>query len=78
MKILLILNLVGFDDNLFVTTGYDNKKSSKMLKLWDIRKLNNNNLLNEGEITSIKISHSKSDVFTPFINKELKIIYVIG
>ena len=48
-----------------------------MLKLLDIRK-QSNNLLNEGEITSIKINDSKADIFTPFINKELKIIYAIG
>ena len=48
-----------------------------MLKLWDIRKQSNNSL-NKGEITSIKINSSKTDIFTPFINKELKIIYAIG
>ena len=65
------------DNNLFVTTGYDNEKSKNMLKLWDIR-YQNNNLLNKGEIISIKIDGSKSDILTPLINKELKIIYVIG
>ena len=65
------------DNNLFVTTGYDKAKKGKMLKLWDIRKQNNNSL-NEGEITSIKINDSKADIFTPFINKKLKIIYAIG
>ena len=64
------------DNNLFVTTSYDNKKGKNMLKLWDIRN-QNNNLLNEGEITSIKIDGSKSDILTPLINKELKIISVI-
>ena len=66
------------DNSLFVTTGYENKRGKKMLKLWDIRKQSNNNLLNEGEITSIKIDGSKSDILIPLINKELKIIYVIG
>ena len=65
------------DNDLFVTTGYDNKKSKHMLKLWDIRN-HNNNFLNEGELASIQIDKSKSDIFTPFINKELKIIYILG
>ena len=30
------------DNNLFATMGYDDIKSSKILKLWDVRKLNNN------------------------------------
>ena len=39
------------DNNLFVTTGYENKRDRKILKLWDIRK-QSNYLLNEGELTS--------------------------
>jgi hypothetical protein len=65
MKILFLLNLN--DKNLFLTNDYDSKTLSKILKIWDIRK-QSNNLLNEGEIMSIKIDDSKSDILTSFIN----------
>ena len=64
------------DNNLFATTGSDNKKNAQFLTLWDIRKQKDSSL-NEGEITSIEISKSKYNILTPFINKELKLIYLI-
>ena len=69
--------LSWIDNFLLVTTGFDNKKGGTMLKLWDIRKQKDSSL-NEGEIASIEINKTKTRTFTPFINKELKIIYIIG
>jgi len=63
------------DNNLLVATV--NNNNSKMLKLWDIRKPKNSSL-NEGEIASIVINKLKKRIFTPFVNRELKIIYIIG
>ena len=67
--------LAWIDNNLFVSIVND--KNAKSLKLWDIRK-NNANEISSIEISSIEINQLKSDIFTPFINKELKIIYIIG
>ena len=65
------------DNNLFATTGSDNKKNVTMLKLWDIRKQKDPSL-NEGEISSIEINKAKySFIPIPFINKEIKLIYLI-
>jgi WD40 repeat protein len=67
--------LAWIDNNLFVSTVRD--KNMKLLKLWDIRKYKDFSL-NESEISSIEINQLKPGIFTPFINKELKIIYIIG
>ena len=64
------------DNNLLATTGSDNRKNVSMLKIWDIRKQKDSSL-NEGEIASIEINKSKYCISIPFINKELKIIYII-
>ena len=64
------------DNNLIATTGSDSKKNATMLKLQDIRKQKDPSI-NEGEIASIQINKSKYVFSTPFINKELKIIYII-
>ena len=67
--------LAWIDNNLLVATVSD--KGAQMIKLWDIRKYKDSSL-NEGEISSIKINESKSYIFIPYINRELKIIYIIG
>ena len=65
------------DNNLLITTINDNQRGAEMLKLWDIRKYKDSSL-NVGEITSIEIDKLKTSIFTPYINRELKLIYVIG
>ena len=67
--------LVWADNNLFVTTSW-NKNNEKMLKLWDIRKVNDN-YTNQGEIASIIVDKS-SNVSVPYINREQKLVYSIG
>ena len=67
--------LAWINNNLLISIVSD--KGAKMLKLWDIRKQKDSSL-NEGEINSIEISQFKSCIFTPFIYRELKVIYVIG
>ena len=62
------------DNNQFVTTSWD-KNRMKMMKLWDIRKVNAD-LSSEGEITGTKIDTSKT-ISTPFIDKESKLIFII-
>ena len=61
------------DNNLFVTTNWL-KDSYQELKLWDIRKLNQN------EITSIQINTPRNgtNISTPFVNNKLNLIYITG
>ena len=63
------------DNNLFVTTNETNH-SNQELKLWDIRKLNNNSS-SQSEITSIQIDNPKNrtNISIPFVNNELKLVY---
>ena len=62
------------DNDTFVTTSW-NKAGSKLLKLWDIRKVNQD--LTSSEVTSTSIDTSKT-VTTPFVDRESKLIYTIG
>ena len=66
---------VWVDNNLLVTTSW-NKNGEKMLKLWDIRKVNDD-YSNQGEITSIIVDNS-TNVSIPYINREQKFLYSIG
>ena len=45
----------------------------KILKLWDIRKVNQD--LTASEVTSIQIDTSKT-VSTPFVDRESKLLYI--
>ena len=62
------------DNDTFVTTSWD-KTGSKNLKLWDLRKVNED--LTSSEVTSIKIDTSKT-VTTPYVDRESKLVYTIG
>ena len=67
---------VWVDDNSFAAVcSSQSKKEPKMLKLWDLRKIKEDNS-NEGEIASINIETYKYTNSIPFINRELKLIYV--
>ena len=67
---------VWVDDNSFAVIGSSiNDKSQKMLKLWDIRKIKEGETDN-GEKASINIEKTKYINSTPFINRELKLIYI--
>jgi len=66
---------IWIDNNLLVTTSW-NKKGEKMLKLWDIRKVNED-YTSQGELSSIKIDKS-FNISIPFINRELKLLYSVG
>ena len=66
---------VWIDNNLLVTTSW-NKKEEKLLKLWDIRKVNDD-YTSQGEITSIIVDNS-TNVSIPYINREQKLLYSIG
>ena len=57
------------NDNLFTTISL-NKNNEKMLKLWDMKKIGE-------EINSIKLDSSSKKI-TPFIDRELQLIYTIG
>ena len=59
------------DENKFVTTSWNNKKNSKMLKLWDIR-----NIENKEEIISMNISNNNI-VVDPYIDKDNNLLYTI-
>ena len=52
-----------------------NKAGMKMLKLWDIRKVNED--LTSSEVTHVQIDTSKT-VTTPFVDRESKLVYTIG
>ena len=68
---------VWVDDNSFAVIGSNLKnKSQKMIKLWDIRKIKEGDT-DKGEIASVTIEKSKYISSTPYINRELKLIYVI-
>jgi len=66
---------VWVDNNFLATTSW-NKNNEKMLKLWDIRKVNDD-YTNQGEIASIIVDNS-SNVSIPYINREQKLLYSIG
>ena len=59
----------------FATTSW-NKTGSKMLRLWDIRKVKED-LTSEGEVTGVQIDTSKT-VSTPFVDRESKLLYSVG
>ena len=59
---------VWFDNDIFSTTSPENNDDS-LLKLWDIRKENN-------EINSIIIKSCKNS--TPFADRESKLLYIVG
>ena len=63
------------DDNIFATTGW-NKAGSKLLRLWDVRKVKED-LSSEGEVHSCQIDTSKT-VTTPFVDRESKLLYLVG
>ena len=63
------------DNEQFVTTSW-NKTGTKLLKLWDVRKVKED-LSNEGEVSPTQIDASKT-VTTPFVDKESKLLYLVG
>ena len=62
------------DNDTFVTTSW-NKAGMKQLKLWDIRKVNED--LTSSEVHSTQIDTAKT-VTTPFVDRESKLVYTIG
>ena len=66
--------MAWIDNDTFVTTSW-NKAGMKMLKLWDIRKVNED--LTSSEVTHVQIDTSKT-VTTPFVDRESKLVYTIG
>ena len=62
------------DNETFVTTSW-NKAGMKLLKLWDLRKVNED--LTSSEVTSVQIDTSKT-VTTPYVDRESKLVYTIG
>jgi hypothetical protein len=62
------------DNDTFVPTSW-NKAGMKQLKLWDLRKVNED--LTSSEVTSTQIDTAKT-VTTPFIDRESKLVYTIG
>jgi WD40 repeat protein len=66
--------MAWIDNDTFVTTSW-NKAGMKILKLWDIRKVNPD--LTSSEVTSVQIDTSKT-VSTPFVDRESKLVYTIG
>ena len=62
------------DNDTFVTTSW-NKAGAKQLKLWDIRKVNQD--LTSSEVVTTQIDTSKT-VTTPFVDRESKLVYTIG
>ena len=63
------------DNEQFVTTSW-NKTGAKLLKLWDVRKVKED-LSSEGEVSTTQIDTSKT-VTTPFVDKESKLLYLVG
>ena len=63
------------DNEQFVTTSWT-KSGAKMLKLWDVRKVKED-LSSEGEVSSLQIDTSKT-VTTPFVDRDSKLLYLIG
>ena len=63
------------DNEQFVTTSW-NKTGAKLLKLWDVRKVKED-LSSEGEVSSLQIDTSKT-VTTPFVDRESKLLYLVG
>ena len=63
------------DNDQFVTTSW-NKTGAKLLKLWDVRKVKED-LSSEGEVSSLQIDTSKT-VTTPFVDRESKLLYLVG
>ena len=66
--------MAWIDNDTFVTTSW-NKAGMKMLKLWDIRKVNED--LTSSDVTQVQIDTSKT-VTTPFVDRESKLVYTIG
>ena len=66
---------VWVDNNLLATTSW-NMKGEKLLKLLDIRKINDD-YSSLGEINSIIVDNSPN-ISIPFINREQKLLYSIG
>ena len=62
------------DNDTFVTTSW-NKAGMKVIKLWDLRKVNED--LTSSEVTSAQIDTSKT-VTTPYVDRESKLVYTIG
>ena len=62
------------DNDTFVTTSW-NKAGMKILKLWDLRKVNED--LTSSEVTSTQIDTSRT-VTTPYVDRESKLVYTIG
>ena len=62
------------DNDTFVTTSW-NKGGMKQLKLWDLRKVNQD--LTSSEVVATQIDNSKT-VTTPFVDRESKLVYTIG
>ena len=62
------------DNDTFVTTSW-NSSGAKLLKLWDVRKVNED--LTNQEVTSVQIDTSKT-VTTPYVDRESKLVYTIG
>ena len=62
------------DNDTFVTTSW-NKAGIKLLKLWDLRKVNED--LTSSEVTSTQIDTAKT-VTTPYVDRESKLVYTIG
>ena len=62
------------DNDTFVTTSW-NKVGKKVIRLYDIRKVNED--LTTAHVTETDIDTSKT-VTTPFIDRESKLVYTIG
>ena len=62
------------DNDTFVTTSW-NKAGAKLLKLWDLRKVNQD--LTSSAVTTTQIDTSKT-VTTPYVDRESKLVYTIG
>ena len=63
------------DNDTFVTTGW-NKAGAKLLRLWDVRKVNED-LTSSGEVNSVQIDTSKT-VTTPYVDRESKLLFTVG
>ena len=66
--------LAWIDNETFVTTSW-NKGGQKQLKLWDIRKVNED--LTSSEVHMTPIDTAKT-VTTPYVDRESKLVYTIG
>ena len=67
----IFAKFVWVDNNLFASTGWNKKRYANFLKLWDIRKINE-------EITSIELNKNNTMSSYPFINRKSKLIYIEG